>query len=430
MIKKNTKLVSSTFIFILLIYTLEFYIFDTTVQNFSCVIIENFKVSNFVNLRLPIHCDEGPYRYASLNLNNFFNEVNPYQGRPLFVGILGIFRKLFNLFSFLNLSDYQNFKISMLFLQLLILLGIVKLFISITKLNLDSKLDFLIIFSLLCIPSLRWNLFLSSVGNVTFLLFLLTLNYFDKDKYDENRKNRLYILFGFLSLAHLSSIIYGLIVEFIDVIKRKKIDFKGIFLRLFFLSIFQGIYRLLIYFSEYSYFDWHKEIHNQFYWIIASLRKDTNLTNCQTFDTFWRCNFDVTKSFIGYFLIIVIYFIILFAFNKFTNKNNPELIYFAMYTNFFIFIFWSIQGIYEAFRFVNYSIGYFLFFSMILYIISFKKNIILTFAMIAYSFSISYLEPYNTALYFPQLNLLTISSIILFLYFIYDERKKKYQQIN
>ena len=116
--------------------------------------------------------------------------------------------------------------------------------------------------------------------------------------------------------------------------------------------------------------------------------------------------------------------------NKFINKQNPELMIYALYINIFVFIFWSIQGIYEAFRFVNYSIGYFLFFSMILYIINFKKNIILTFAMIAYSFSISYLEPYNTALYFPQLNLLTLFSITLFLYFIYGERKKKYQQIN
>ena len=119
----------------------------------------------------------------------------------------------------------------MLSVQFLVLFGIVKLFISITKLTLDSKLDFLIIFSLLCIPSLRWNLFLSSVGNITFLLFLLSLNYFEKAKYDEKKKNRLYILFGILSLAHLSSIVYALIIEIIDIIRIKKIDYKGILTR-------------------------------------------------------------------------------------------------------------------------------------------------------------------------------------------------------
>ncbi len=429
MTKNNTKLFSSTFIFVLIIYIFDFYILDTSYQHFSCVLVENFRISNFENIRLPIHCDEGPYRFASFSIDNFFNEINPYQGRPLFVGAIAIFRKFFELFSFLNLSEYQNFKISMLTVQFLVLFGIVKLFISITKLNLDSKLDFLIIFSLLSIPSLRWNLFLSSVGNITFLLFLLTLNYFDKAEYDNNKKNRLYILFGILSLAHLSSIVYGLIIELIDTIKRKKIHYQGIFIRFFYLSIFQILYRLAIRISDYNYFDWHKEIHNQFYWIISAFRNEESLTNCQTFDTFWRCNFDVTISFIGYFLIIIFYFFSLFILNRFMNKKTPELIIYALYINIFIFIFWSIQGIYEAFRFVNYSIGYFLFFSMIVYIISFRKNIILTFAMITYCFSISYLEPYNTALYFPQLNLLTFSSVTLFLYFIFGERKKKYQQI-
>tara|TARA_B100001057_G_scaffold430351_1_gene457048 strand:- start:786 stop:2078 length:1293 start_codon:yes stop_codon:yes gene_type:complete len=429
MIKNNTKLVSSTFIFVLIIYIFDFYIFDTSNQHFSCVVVENFKILNFENIRLPIHCDEGPYRFASENIHNFFTEINPYQGRPLFVGALAIFRKFFELFSFLDLSEYQNFKISMLCVQLLVLFGIVKIFISITELNLDSKLDFLIIFSLLCIPSLRWNLFLSSVGNITFLLFLLSLNYFKKENYDNNKKNRLYILFGILSLAHLSSIVYALIIELIDIIRTKKIHYKGIFIRFFNLSIFQLLYRLAIQVSEYTYFDWHKEIHNQFYWIISALRNEENLENCQTFDTFWRCNFDVTISYLGYFLIIIFYFLSLFIFNKFMNKKNPDLIFSAMCINIFIFIFWSIQGIYEAFRFINYSIGYFLFFSVIIYNISFKKNIFLSSSIITYFFSISYLEPYNTAIYLPQFNLLTILSITSFLYFIYIERKKKYQQI-
>ena len=219
----------------------------------------------------------------------------------------------------------------MLSVQFLILFGIVKLFILIAKINLDSRLDFFILFSLLCIPSLRWNLFLSSVGNITFLLFLLSLNYFEKSKDDEKKKNRLYILFGILSLAHLSSIVYALITEFIDIIRIKKIDYKGIFTRFFLITIFQILYRLAIQVSKYSYFDWHKEVHNQFYWIISAFRNEGSLTNCQTFDTFWRCNFDVTISFIGYFLIIIFYFLSLFVLNKFINKQNPELIIFGLY---------------------------------------------------------------------------------------------------
>ena len=109
MTKNNTKLFSSTFIFVLIIYIFDFYILDTSYQHFSCVLVENFRISNFENIRLPIHCDEGPYRFASFSIDNFFNEINPYQGRPLFVGAIAIFRKFFELFSFLNLSEYQNF---------------------------------------------------------------------------------------------------------------------------------------------------------------------------------------------------------------------------------------------------------------------------------------------------------------------------------
>ena len=83
----NLKLIFSIPILTLLVYFLEFYILGSFyTQQFWCVeVYREFNILNLNNLRLPIHCDEGPYRLESSSLENFFDKTNPYQGRPLFV---------------------------------------------------------------------------------------------------------------------------------------------------------------------------------------------------------------------------------------------------------------------------------------------------------------------------------------------------------
>ena len=105
--KNNFKILTITF-FQSDLCILQIFIFlkITIIQQFWCVeVIKNFELGNFKNIRLPIHCDEGPYRFASTSLDNFFDKSNP-QGRPLFVGLVGLFRFLFELF--FSFSEYQN----------------------------------------------------------------------------------------------------------------------------------------------------------------------------------------------------------------------------------------------------------------------------------------------------------------------------------
>ena len=414
----NTKLILILFLFVSIVYLIDFYILDVSNEQFWCVeVIKNFELGNFKNIRLPIHCDEGPYRFASSSLDNFFDKSNPYQGRPLFVATVGLFRFLIDLFPF-SFSEYQNFKLSMFSVQYLVLFAIVKTFITLTNLDFNKKIDYLILFSLISIPSIRWNIFLSSVGNIPFLIFLLSLKFLN-DKDSIKNKNNVFFIFGLFSLVHLSSIIYGLIILVISTLRNKNINFVELLQRILYLTIFQICYRLFVYLSDFTFYDWHKEVHNQFYWILDEFNNISPRHECQTFTTFLRCNFDITLSFVGYFIFLLIIFTSLFLFSKVHNLKIPKTVQNAFYLNLFVFIFWSFQGVYEPFRFVNYSIGYFLFFSVLIFNFVFKKDIYLVMSLIFFSYSIFYLEPYNSSLNSPQINFLTIVSLSLFVYFIF-----------
>ena len=188
---------------------------------------------------------------------------------------------MFSIFSFLNISEYQIFRLSFVFVQILILIYIVFEFAKLVNLKLDKSIDYLLIFLLLSIPSIRWNIFLSSVGNIPFLLFLLILNNLLKDNSEIKESNKLLIILGIFSLAHLSAILYGLIFSFIKFFQRKKISLYETFVNLCYLIIFQIIYRIVVYFSNYEFYDWHRDVHNQFYWIIDSI-KGIPTTKCQS----------------------------------------------------------------------------------------------------------------------------------------------------
>ncbi len=418
--------------FITLIYILDFYVLDSlSSQQFWCVeIYKEFSFLNFNNLRLPIHCDEGPYRFASESLSNFFDETNPYQGRPLFILSISIFRNIFNILSFLNISEYLIFRLAMIFIQFIVLFFIIRIFVSLTNLDFQSKTDYLIIFLVISTPSIRWNIFFSSVENLTFLLFLISIKYLLSDQENSNRKNSTFILLGILSLAHMSAIVYGFIILFFEIINKKEIKFLLLIKRIFYLLVFQVIYRLTVYFSDYSFYDWHKEIYNQFYWIFNVIQGKPPIADCQTLNTFWKCNTLVTGSFLGYFLILILYLVSIVLMSLYFKENVPELIKYSLFVNIFIFLFWSLQGLYEPFRFVNYSIGYFLFFSLFIFIIIYKKNLYLTLSILIFQFSVFYLEPYNTALNIPQVNVLTIISVLLFLVFLTQFSLKKQKENN
>lgn len=427
--KNNFKVLFLTFFTIGIVYIIEFYVLENYfVQQFWCVeVVRDFKIYSFIDIHLPIHCDEGPYQFAIVSIENFFNNTNPYQGRPLFILVLSLFNNLISFFSFLNLTEYQIYRLSMVSIQVLIIFLIIKNFVSVMKLNSLGRIEYILILLLVSIPSVRWNIFLSSVGNLPFLLFLFSLNYLMKEKIEKRDRNNMFLLYGLFSLAHLSSIIYGLAILSYELFYKKKILFRDMMINFIFLISFQAIYRFIIFLSPYEYFDWNRDVYNQFYWILSAFRSES-FDNCQTFSTFLKCNNEVTASFIGYFSILIFYFSCLTMLIKYLKRKIPKIIKISLYINILIFIFWSLQGLYEPFRFVNYSIGYFFFFSCIAYVIQFNKDVTLMFSLLFYNFSIFYLEPYNTALNTPQVNFLTTVSLFIFLIFLLRQYSFNFQK--
>ena len=102
---KTYKFFISTFFFVFFLYIFDFYVFDNSTNlQFWCVEINTIQKQN---IKIPIHCDEGPYQFASQSIENFFDKANPLPGKTLFVFTISLFRYIFSIFSFFNLSDYQ-----------------------------------------------------------------------------------------------------------------------------------------------------------------------------------------------------------------------------------------------------------------------------------------------------------------------------------
>ena len=80
-----------------------------------------FNYFEVIDTYLPIHCDEGPYFESSQSIEYFFSESNPYQKRPLYILSISLITKFIEIVSFDILSDYQIFRISMLFIQCIII---------------------------------------------------------------------------------------------------------------------------------------------------------------------------------------------------------------------------------------------------------------------------------------------------------------------
>ena len=112
-------------------YFFEFYIRENNPSlHFWCIQISNdFNFGPFNRVSLPIHCDEGPYRLSSQSLEQFFSKNNPYQTRPLYVFLIYALSNLIDFFTFYNLTEYQNFRFSIIVLQILIMTSIIYLFI-------------------------------------------------------------------------------------------------------------------------------------------------------------------------------------------------------------------------------------------------------------------------------------------------------------
>ena len=81
------------------------------------------------------------------------------------------------------------------------------------------------------------------------------------------------------------------------------------------------------------------------------------------------------------------------------------------------------MGYYESFRFVNYSIGYFMFLSFIFYIAEIEHyKYLIGVTILFYQISIKYLEPFE--LTFININFFNVTSSVLFLVYLYANNIK------
>lgn len=419
--KKYFYLTLWTFIYFVIEYLLEIYFFSPKNNFFWCV--EN----NFfdeISAYFPIHCDEGPYQLASQNLEFFFSESNPYQKRPLYIIAIFILRKIIEFVTLGMFSEYLNFRIAMIIIQYFILyfigLNSIKFF-KLERFNIHSLSILFLIFS---IPNIRWNLFFPSHGNFTLLLMLFTLNKLKKISNLNNQNMFSFFIFlGIFSLFHRSSIFYGLIALLIVFFNHSK-KIKEVLSNLFIMLTPTAVYELLYLVINYESFDWNKEIYGQFYWFLEFLlRRDYQYQLqddfCQEIDTFLKCNFEITKYFLNYFAVGFIIFIVLLFRNKKLIKDMQ--FHNMLVISLFIYIIWTFQGYYPNFRFINYSIGYFLFLSTIYIYSEYEKSILLGFSILIYQFSILYLEVFSITYFKP--NILTYLAIFTFIIYIIFKTK-------
>ena len=123
-------------------------------------------------------------------------------------------------------------------------------------------------------------------------------------------------------------------------------------------------------------------------------------------------------------MILVIFTSLLFAYNAFYKSGKFAKIKILFYLSSGIYLFWSLQGWYPNYRFINYSLGYLLTLAYILIVSNYeyKKNAGYT-SLILYFLSINYLEPYSQI--DLNLNHITFFSIIGFTYYFVSILRKK-----
>jgi len=242
-----------------------------------------------------------------------------------------------------------------------------------------------------------------------------------KIKFLKNRKN-LYLVLGLLSLAHSSAVMYALIIFLYDFLNEKKINLSSLIL----LPLAQIIYEFSYRLAGFQSYDWGREVYKQFYWIFDVLQGDET-GECQQLNTFLKCYFQITQNYLGYFILGLTFLFIIFAYRKFNFVGKNKLLNQLFLCCLITYIFWSFMGYYESFRFVNYSIGYFIFLSFIFYMKEIDHyKYLFGISILFYQISIKYLEPFELTI--VDFNFFNVSSSVLFLGYLYTnilkDRKK------
>ena len=423
---KNFALFFYLLFFSLSIYLFEFHLLVNSFDYFWCVDVKkDFSLPLFQNIKLPIHCDEGPYFSASTDIQYFFSNNNPYQKRPLWILLIASINFLLESFFSSHITEYQIIRISFFFSQLILLFTVSKLFIIYLGLKLNKLSEYLPLTALLLFPNIRWNILFPSHENLTILAMVMSLLVLSSKNKSLLENNGTYIIFGVLVLAHRSFLIYGFLIIFYQFFLKKKIK---IFAKNFLFLISPYIaFEILLATASLESYDWNKSNFKQFYWIFDVIRgKETFNSNnfCQTFKTFYKCNFEITYNYLKYFIIMLMFVVLLLAFINTSNRNYEFELKNLVYLTIGIYLFWSLQGWYPPYRFINYSLGYFMvmLFMTCVESLKIKKNIAYL-SLIFYFMSVGYLEPYSKNSL--ELNFFNLISLLLFVFYLFNMYKSK-----
>ena len=426
MYSKNLELFFYLLFFSLSIYLFEFYLLDNSYDYFWCVDVKNdFSLPLFQNIKLPIHCDEGPYFSASTDIQYFFSNNNPYQKRPLWILLIASLNYFLEFFFSSYITEYQIIRISFFFSQIIILFFISKLFLIYLGLKLNKLSEYLPLTALILFPNIRWNILFPSHENLTIVALLMSLLVISSKNKSRFETNGTFIIFGLLVLSHRSFLIYGFLIIFYQFFLKKNIK---IFAKNFlFLILPYTAFEILLVNTSADSYDWNKSNFKQFYWIydVITGKETFNSDNfCQTFNSFYKCNLEITFNYLRYFIIILMFIILLLAFIRTTNKNYEFELKTLAYFTFGIYLFWSLQGWYPPYRFINYSIGYFMLMLFVTCVesLKFKKNTAYL-SLIFYFMSVRYLEPYSKNSL--ELNFFNLISILLFVIYLINMYKSE-----
>ena len=400
--------------FILGIYLYEFYFFLDESRNLRCLEILSQNISIF-EIKVPVHCDLQYYFNASNSLDYFFSSENPYQKRPIYVFVLYFFQFVVKLLPFSLLDAKQVFLLSTVLVQASILFLIAKqitIFFDLEKENNKRYFYFLIFF---LIPNIRWNLFFPSHGSLTLLGMLFTLNLVSTKKtFSESEIVRFTLAFGVLGLAHRLFVIFGLIFLLFYLFKNKKFNSK-IVPQALILAIPTMVYNFSISKLGFTSFDYNAVAYKQFYWLIDKLNGLETFNGgefCQEISSFYKCNFSITLDVIKFYWYQILLLLLFLTVQKKFYKNFKLLNLITIVL--FIYLFWAFIGWYPPFRFINYSLGYFIFITFALIVrYNFKNEILYILSMVISLLDVQYLGVYNNPDYFLLTVQKTISVLIL-----------------
>jgi len=413
-LKVKLKDISFILIYVLGLYLYEFYFFLDESRTLRCIEILSETILLF-EFKVPIHCDSQYYFKASNSFEYFFSSENPYQKRPIFVFILYFFQNTIKFLSFNILDTKQIFLLSTISVQISILYLIskqVSIYLDLSKKNNTKYLYFLMFF---LIPNIRWNMFFPSHGSLTLLGILFTLNYVNNKKtLRDVGIFKVVLIFGVLSLTHRLFLVYGLVFLIFQIFNNK--NFKpSIFYHVTILAVPTILYNFSIEKLGLTSFDYNAVAYKQFYWLIDKLNSLETFNDgefCQELNTFYKCNFSVTYDLIKFYWYQIL-LLILFSLIQKKFYKNYKIINLIIATS-FIFVFWSFIGWYPPFRFINYSLGYFIFLAFALLVRSnFIYESIYIASMLISLLDVKYLDVYNNPEYFLYTEFKIISTILI-----------------